>query len=76
MSLNTLSIPKLRDAVERVLTEDAYSNFATRLKESFTSSGVIQAADIVEMAVRTRCPVLRTRNVAASSLATTVSKPS
>ena len=67
VSLNTLSIPKLRDAVERVLTEDAYSNFATRLKESFTSSGVIQAADIVEMAVRTRCPVLRTRNVAASS---------
>lgn len=57
--LARLNVPKLRAVIERVLRDDAYLSAAARLKESIRQSrGVMQAADVVEQAVKTGCPVL------------------
>ncbi len=55
----TLSVPKLRAAMEQVLTEDSYRKNASRLQEAIAhSGGVSRAADIVEQAISTGKPVL------------------
>ncbi len=57
--LSKLSIPKLRSAIKRLLTEDSYRQNAFRLQEAIRrSGGVSRAADIVEQVVSTGKPVL------------------
>lgn len=57
--LSRLSVPRLRAAVQRVLTEDFYQKNAARLQEAIRhSGGVSRAADIVEQAVSTGLSVL------------------
>lgn len=57
--LAQLSETRLRVAIEQVLTEDSYSQNASRLKQAITSSGgVSRAAAIVEQAISTGKPVL------------------
>jgi UDP:flavonoid glycosyltransferase YjiC (YdhE family) len=54
-----LSVPKLRAAIERVLTQDSYKKNASRLQEAIRrAGGVSRAADIIEQAVSTGKPVL------------------
>lgn len=54
-----LSVPKLRAAIERVLSEDSYQKNASNLQEAiFRAGGVRRAADIVEQVVSTGKPVL------------------
>ncbi|MCC5611354.1 glycosyltransferase [Nostoc sp. CHAB 5834] len=54
-----LTVPKLRNAVQKVLTEDSYKKNAVRLQEAIQrAGGVIRAIDIVEQAVSTGKPVL------------------
>jgi len=61
--LNKLNVPKLRRAIQLVLTEDSYRNNAIRLQKAIQrSSGVSYAADIIEQAVSTGKPVLSSRN--------------
>ena len=57
--LSRLSVPKLREAIKRVLTEESYKQNALRLQEAICrSAGVTRAADIVEQAIATGKPVL------------------
>ncbi|MBD0309384.1 MAG: glycosyl transferase family 1, partial [Microcoleus sp. T1-bin1] len=57
--LNKLSVPRLRSAIGKVLTEDSYKKNAVRLQEAIArAGGVSRAADIIEQAVSTRKPVL------------------
>ncbi len=57
--LSRLSVPKLRGAIQRVLTEDSYENNASRLQEAIhRAGGVKRAADIIEQAVSTGKPIL------------------
>lgn len=57
--LAKLSIPRLRNAIARVLSEDSYKQNALRLQEAIRKAGgVSRAADIVEKATFTRKPVL------------------
>ncbi|WP_017653753.1 glycosyltransferase [Fortiea contorta] len=57
--LKRLSVPKLRDAIQKVLIEDGYKQNALRLQAAIQrAGGVSRAADIVEQAVSTRQPVL------------------
>jgi len=57
--LAQLSVPKLRAAIEQVLTEESYRKNASRLKDAIAhSGGVSRAADIVEQAISTGKPVL------------------
>jgi len=57
--LSRLKVPRLRAAIERVLTEDSYKNNASRLQEAIArAGGVSRAADIVEQAISTGKPVL------------------
>lgn len=57
--LARLSIPRLRDAIKRVLTEDSYKLNAVRLQKAIQNAGgVNRAADIVEQVVSTGKPVL------------------
>jgi len=57
--LSRLSVPKLRGAIQRVLTEDSYKNNASRLQDAIArAGGVSRAADIVEQAISTGKPVL------------------
>jgi MGT family glycosyltransferase len=57
--LSRLSVPRLRSAIQRVLTEDSYKNNASRLQEAIArAGGVRRAADIVEQAISTGKPVL------------------
>lgn len=59
MPLQKLSVPRLRSAIERVLTQDSYKQNALRLQEAIRKAGgVTRAADIIEKAVFTRKPVL------------------
>jgi zeaxanthin glucosyltransferase len=59
VELSGLSVPKLRTAIRRVLTQDSYKQNAVRLQEAIQrSGGVSRAADIIEQAVSTRKPVL------------------
>lgn len=54
-----LTVPKLRGAIQRVLTEDSYKNNATRLQDAIArAGGVSRAADIVEQAISTGKPIL------------------
>jgi MGT family glycosyltransferase len=57
--LARLSVPKLRAAIQRVLTEDSYKNNATRLQAAIRrAGGVSRAADILEQVISTGEPVL------------------
>lgn len=57
--LSRLSVPKLRTAIQQVLTQDSYKQNALRLQEAIRhAGGVNRAADIVEKAVFTGKPVL------------------
>ncbi|MFN6515457.1 MAG: glycosyltransferase [Nostoc sp. CreGUA01] len=57
--LSSVNVPKLRTAIQKVLTEDSYKKNALRLQEAIQQAGgVSRAIDIVEQAVSTRKPVL------------------
>ncbi|MBV8884664.1 MAG: glycosyl transferase family 1 [Chroococcidiopsidaceae cyanobacterium CP_BM_RX_35] len=57
--LAKLNIPRLRTAVQRVLTEDSFRLSAAKLQKSILQSGgVVQAADIVDQVIATGQPVL------------------
>jgi len=57
--LKKLSVPKLREAIQRVLTQESYKQNALRLQEAIRrAGGVSRAADIVEQVVSTGKPVL------------------
>lgn len=57
--LTDLSVPTLRSAIQKVLTEDSYLHNALRLKQAIRESGGVgRAADIVEQAVESRHPAL------------------
>ncbi len=59
VSLASLTVPKLQNAVQKVLMEDSYKQNAVRLQEAIQrAGGVSRAADIVEQAVSTGKPVL------------------
>jgi UDP:flavonoid glycosyltransferase YjiC (YdhE family) len=54
-----LSVPRLREAIKRVLTENSYKQNAVRLQKAIQSAGgVSRAADIIEQVVSTGKPVL------------------
>jgi zeaxanthin glucosyltransferase len=58
--LKKLSVPKLRTAIQQVLTEESYKKNATRLQEAIRrAGGVSRAADIIEQVISTGKPVLR-----------------
>jgi MGT family glycosyltransferase len=60
VSLKRLNTPKLRAAIQRVLSEDSYKKNALRLQQAVhQAGGVRRAIDIVEQAVATGKPVLR-----------------
>lgn len=57
--LSRLSVPKLRTAVQQVLTQDSYKQNASRLQEAIRrAGGVSRAADIIEQVISTGKPVL------------------
>ncbi|HEY9708254.1 MAG TPA: glycosyltransferase, partial [Oculatellaceae cyanobacterium] len=57
--LGRLNVPRLRTAIQRVLTQDSYKQNASRLQEAIRrAGGVSRAADIVEQAISTGKPVL------------------
>lgn len=56
--LSQLSVPKLRSAIQQVLTEKSYREKASRLQEAIRQAGgVSRAADIVEQVISTGEPV-------------------
>ncbi|HEY9636060.1 MAG TPA: glycosyltransferase [Coleofasciculaceae cyanobacterium] len=58
--LSHLSVPRLRAAIQRVLTEGSYKNNASRLQDAIASAGgVRRAADIIEQVISTGKPVYR-----------------
>ena len=62
--LSRLSVPRLRGAIQRVLTQDSYKKNATRLQEAIRrAGGVNRAADIIEQAVSTGKPVLAQQGI-------------
>ncbi len=59
LPLPRLSVPKLRDAIRRVLTENSYKQNALRLQEAIRRAGrVCLAVDIIEQVVSTGKPVM------------------
>ncbi len=57
--LKRLNVPRLRTAIQKVLTEDSYKKNALKLQEAIKQAGgVSRAIDIVEQAVSTGKPVL------------------
>jgi len=57
--LAQLSVPKLQNAIQKVLTQDSYKKNALRLQEAIhRAGGVSRAIDIVEQVVATGKPVL------------------
>jgi zeaxanthin glucosyltransferase len=59
VSLKKLNVPRLRNAVKQVLTQESYKQNALRLQAATLSAGgVTKAADIIEQAVSTKKPVL------------------
>ncbi|MBC6430887.1 glycosyltransferase [Nostoc sp. HG1] len=57
--LSRVNVPKLRTAIQKVLTEDSYKKNAVRLQEAIQKAGGIsRAIDIVEQVVATAKPVL------------------
>lgn len=60
ITLKSLNIPKLQAAVKRVLTEDSYRKNALKLQEAIhQAGGVNRAANIIEQAVATGKPVVK-----------------
>jgi zeaxanthin glucosyltransferase len=60
--LKELSVPKLRSAIVKVLTQESYQQTAIALQEAIgRSGGVKQAADIIEQVVLTGKPVFAQR---------------
>ncbi|MEH2451678.1 glycosyltransferase [Nostoc sp.] len=58
--LSRVNVPKLRTAIQKVLTEDSYKKNALRLQEAIQKAGgVNRAIDIVEQVVATGKPVLK-----------------
>ncbi|MGB7712760.1 MAG: glycosyltransferase [Microcoleus sp.] len=58
VSLKELSVPKLRSAILKVLTQESYKQRAIALQEAIVrSGGVKRAADIIEQVVLTGKPV-------------------
>ena len=61
--LSGLNVPRLRAAIQRVLTQDSYKQNALKLQEDICrAGGVSRAADIVEKAVSTAKPILSQTN--------------
>ena len=59
ITLGKVTVEKLQNAIQRVLTEDSYKKNALRLQEAIKQSGgVSRAADIIEQVVSTGKPVL------------------
>ncbi|MEG3863029.1 glycosyltransferase [Microcoleus sp. herbarium12] len=59
ISLKELSVPKVRSAIETVLTQESYKQRAIEMQGAIArSGGVKRAADIIEQAVLTGKPVL------------------
>jgi MGT family glycosyltransferase len=57
--LSRLSVPRLRGAIQQVLTQESYKKNATWLQEAIRrAGGVSRAVDIIEQAVSTGKPVL------------------
>ena len=56
--LASLSVPRLRAAIERVLSEDSYQENPSRLQDILRAGGVRRPADIVEQVISTGKPVL------------------
>ncbi|MEG4109823.1 glycosyltransferase [Microcoleus sp. S13_C5] len=57
--LKELSVPKLRSAIEKVLTQESYKQRAIEMQEAIgRSGGVKKAADIIEQVVLTGKPAL------------------
>ncbi|MEG4210114.1 glycosyltransferase [Microcoleus sp. S13_B4] len=62
VSLKELSIPKVRSAIVKVLTQESYKQRAIEMQEAIgRSGGVKRAADIIEQAVLTGKPVLASK---------------
>ncbi|MBV8887793.1 MAG: hypothetical protein JO235_27875, partial [Chroococcidiopsidaceae cyanobacterium CP_BM_RX_35] len=58
ISLQSLTVPKLRALVQQLLTSDSHTKNAHQLKTSIQQAGgVNRAADIIEQAIATGCPV-------------------
>lgn len=59
VSLSRLSVPRLRTAIERVLSVESYKQNASRLQEAIRrAGGFVRAVDIIEQAISTGKPVL------------------
>ena len=59
VTLSRLNVPRLREAIQRVFTQDSYKHNALRLQEHIRhAGGVTRAADIVEKAVSTGKPTM------------------
>ena len=59
VSLNQLSVPKVRSAIVKVLTQESYRKRAIEMQGAIVrSGGTKRAADIIEQAVLTGKPVL------------------
>jgi zeaxanthin glucosyltransferase len=57
--LSRLNVPRLRTAIRKVLTQHSYKSNAIRLQKAIQrAGGVTRAADIVELAISTKKPVL------------------
>ncbi len=62
--LKRLSVPKLQEAIKRVLTQESYTQNAVRLQEAIRrAGGVNRAADIIEQVASTGKPVLASSNL-------------
>ncbi|MEG3957712.1 glycosyltransferase [Microcoleus sp. herbarium2] len=62
VSLKKLSVPKLRSAIGKVLTQESYKQRAMEMQEAIgRSGGVKRAADIIEQTVLTGKPVLASK---------------
>jgi UDP:flavonoid glycosyltransferase YjiC (YdhE family) len=54
LRLKDLSVPKLRDIIQKVLTQESYKQNAVKLQQAIhRAGGVTRAADIIEQAVST-----------------------
>ncbi|MBE9224823.1 glycosyltransferase [Phormidium sp. LEGE 05292] len=63
VSLSRLNVPRLRTAIQRVLTEESYKKNALRLQEAIRKAGgFTRAVDIIEQAISTGKPVLSANN--------------
>ncbi len=57
--LNKLNVPRLREAIKQVFTQNSYKQNALRLQEATRrAGGVTRAADIIEQAISMGKPVL------------------